>query len=720
MFRAHWALLIIFSRILGAVSSQVLAQNETKLKPLDTHLFHTLRRISPPVVSPDHSRALYTTSRYSPELNKELSYLCLLDIATGNRTQLTPELSNSERISNPIWLGQSTAGYLAKGSLYQHALSEHTNGTLLFNATVNIASVVYRPALNKLFFTAGVYPDGSIGRMHEHVEKENNRTDSARVFDNLWARHWNKWMTMVKTNLFAIPINATNASAIVVGATGEEINLMQNLTRFEDPLIRWDLDWYTVSENGKYAAFVVRNPSLDMVWKTNVDIYLVATDGRSEPRLITGQWKGAASSPAFSLDSSSLAWLQMETPGYESDINRIYIYDMKTGSVRSIARSWDLSPQSILWSADGKELYVLALDRGDRKVFSVSVDTGQIAEISGHGYFSTVSRLGTDRLLGLYSNVTESSNIQLIDIGSAKRNSSSMAASMHQLTDVNRDRLHDVYLSEAEDFWFTGARNESVHGWLLRPYGFNNEKSKYPMALLIHGGPQQGSSHSFGLSQWNPNMYASAGFVTVVINFHGSSGYGQNFTDSITEQWGGYPFTDIMNGVDYVLEKYSFIDSKRLVALGGSYGGYMVNWINGNTDRFAAMVAHDGQFNVVAGYYSTDELWFIEHDMGGVPFTKFGRPKYDIYNPEQLADRFKTPTLFVHGANDFRLTLEQSIAPWSLLRRKGIPARLVYFDDEDHWINKPGNSVRWYNEVLQWIAQWTQQQQQQQPSQNRT
>ncbi|KAJ1828631.1 dipeptidylpeptidase [Coemansia sp. RSA 2599] len=706
--KIRWIFLAALSGTLGAVFGQVQAQAEAMLKPLNTRLFHTLRRISPPVVSPDQSRVLYTTSRYDPELNKEFSYLCLLDIATGNRTQLTPEPSDSERISNPIWLGQSTAGYLTRGSLFQHTLTGQTNGMLLFNATVNIASAVYRPASNTLFFTAGVYPDGRIDRMHEHMEKEKNRTDSAQVFDNLWARHWNKWMTMVKTNLFAIPLDTTDASAIKVGTLGEEMNLMQNLTQSKDPLIRWSAEWYAVSENGKYAAFVVRNPSLDMVWKTDVDIYVVATDGRSEPRLITGHWKGAASSPAFSLDGKSLAWLQMETAGYESDINRIYIYDMATGGVRSVARNWGLSPQSIVWSADGEVLYVLALDRGDRKVFSVDVHTGQVTEITGHGYFSTVSRLGANMLLGLYSNVTESSNIQVIDVGSAKRNSNKAAPSMRRLTDVNGDRLQDVYLSEAEDFWFKGARNESVHGWLLRPYGFD-EKAKYPMALLIHGGPQQGSSHSFGQGQWNPNMYASAGFVTVVINFHGSSGYGQSFTDSITEQWGGYPYDDLMSGVDFLLEKYQFINAKRLVALGGSYGGYMVNWINGNTDRFAALVAHDGQFNVVSGYYSTDELWFVEHDVGGVPFTKLGRPKYDMYNPERLADRFKTPTLFVHGASDFRLTLEQSIAPWTLLRRKGIPSRLVYFEDEDHWTNKPGNSVRWYNEVLGWIVQWTQQ-----------
>ncbi|KAJ1895276.1 dipeptidylpeptidase [Kickxella alabastrina] len=695
----------------AAISASCGADEAAKqLKPLDLRLFHSLRRItSAPVVSSDQSRALYTTSRYDQDLNKEFSYLCLLDIATGNRTQLTPESANGERISNPLWLGQDTAGYLTGGSLYQHSLVAESNGTLVYNATVNIASAVYRPATSTLFFTANVYPDGSVSNVHKNQVTAKNRTDSAQVFDNLWARHWNKWMTPVKTNLFAVSVN-NRGPAVSVAGVGTESNLMRNLTEFKDPLLRWDVDGYTVSNDGKYVAFVVRNPSLEMVWSTNVDIYVVPADGSSAPKLITGNFKGAASGPAFSPDNSSLAWLQMEGPGYESDINRILIYNLITASTRSIARDWNMSPQSIMWSADSQKLFALTPEHGDRRIVSMDVNTGSRSNISGYGYVSSVVKLGSNKLLAIYSNVTDTSNIHMLNIGGGsgenQTTTTTAAAAMRQITDVNGDLLQGVYISSAEDFWFTGALNEKVHGWLLRPHGFDPAR-KYPMALLIHGGPQQASTHSFGLSQWNPNMYASAGFVTIVINFHGSQGYGQNFTDSIKEQWGGHPYIDLMKGVDHVLKNYAFVDSTRLVALGGSYGGYMVNWLNGNTDRFSAMVAHDGMFNTVSNYYTTDELWFVERDVGGVPFTRDGRPKYEIFNPERLASRFKTPTLFVHGANDFRLTLEQSLAPWTLLRRKGIPARLVYFSDEDHWINKPANSIRWYKEVLDWITQWT-------------
>ncbi|KAJ2321103.1 Dipeptidyl-peptidase 5, partial [Coemansia sp. RSA 2702] len=547
-----------------------------------------------------------------------------------------------------------------------------------------------------LFFTADVYSDGNISSVVEHRERERSRKDTAQVFDNLWARHWNKWMTPVKSNLFAVNVSVAGSAGGGQQEPGNEVNLMQKLAPVRDPLLRWDIESYAVTADGRRAAFVVRNPGPDMAWSTNVDLYLTSCDGSGQPELLTGASNGAASAPAFSADGTAVAWLQMETPGYESDIRRIFIHNVTTGETRTIARDWILSPHFMIWSADASTLHALVQDKGDNRVVNIDVATGKRTELTGAGSVNSIARLGADKLLSVYTNVTETADIYAVDAGSTE-------ASMRRLTRVNQDKLQDIYLGAAEDFWFAGARGEQVHGWLVRPYDFNATQ-KYPLALLIHGGPQQANSHSFSFAQWNPNMYASAGFVTVQINFHGSAGYGQNFTDSIQGQWGGYPYEDLMAGVDHVLSSYKFVDPRRLVALGGSFGGYMANWLNAKTDRFAALVAHDGQFDMVSGYYATDELWFIEHDVGGVPFAAKDRPKFERFNPERLAAQFKTPTLFVHGASDFRLSLEQSLAPWALLRRRGIPARLVYFDNEDHWINHAGNSVRWYSEVLGWIS----------------
>ncbi|KAJ2397295.1 hypothetical protein GGI23_003587, partial [Coemansia sp. RSA 2559] len=536
------------------------------LKPLDNKLFHSLRRLSPPVVSPDQTRALYTVSYYEPNTNKHVSYLALLDIATARSTQLTPAVDGMH-VSNPLWLSESKAGYLSKGALYQHSLAPLTEGVLVFNASTGIDSVVYRRASKKLFFTADVYSDGQLDKVEQRARVEKERTNSGMAFDNLWARHWNRWMTPLKSNLFAAAFDPESSAQAGMHAGGGAVNVMRNLPGFKDPLLRWDIERYTVSEDGKYAAFVVRKPALTMAWSTDVDLYLVPSDASTAPTLLTSDVKGIAGGPAFSVDGSSLAWLQMETPGYESDIRRIYILNMATGTISSVARDWTLSPHSVVWSADGKRLFALAADRGDNKVFSIDVETGQRSEITGYGYVASIARLGADKLIGVYSNTTESGNIRAIDIAHAK-------APMRRLTDVNGDKLQNVYLGQAEDFWFTGALNEPVHGWLVRPYNFDPSR-KYPLALLIHGGPQQGNAHVFSQGQWNPNMYASAGFVVVQINFHGSSGYGQNFTDSITEQWGGYPYEDLMKGVDHVLATYGFVDAARMVALGASYGGYM-------------------------------------------------------------------------------------------------------------------------------------------------
>ncbi|KAJ2769959.1 dipeptidylpeptidase [Coemansia nantahalensis] len=403
-----------------------------------------------------------------------------------------------------------------------------------------------------------------------------------------------------------------------------------------------------------------------------------------------------ASAPAFSPDGRFLAWLQMETPGYESDINRIFVYDTATRQTTAVAYDWDLSPHSLVWSRDSKGLFATAASKGCNLIFAIDAATGKRQNLTSSGAASAVRPVGDDKLLYIHSNVDRPGDLFLL---------SSRTTTPRQMTQINKDRLAGVHLSPAEEFWFAGAKGDRVHGWLLRPFGFDRRK-KHPLALLIHGGPQQAGTQSFSHSLWNPNMYAGAGFATVVINFHGSSGYGQNFTDSVRHRWGDYPYVDLMRGVDYVTSRLGYIDKSRMAALGGSFGGYMVNWLNGHTDRFRCLVSHDGKFSTVSGSYSTDELWFPDWELGK-PWVPAARAVLEENNPERFAASFKTPALFVHGERDYRVPLTESLSAWSMMRRRGVPARLVYFPDEDHWINKIGNSVRWYTEVLDWITQWT-------------
>ncbi|KAI7826461.1 Alpha/Beta hydrolase protein [Kickxella alabastrina] len=417
---------------------------------------------------------------------------------------------------------------------------------LLYDPPMPITKVAYSANEGLITFVASVYPNSTLKESAALKRTEDNRTDSAMVFDNLWARHWNEWM--------------------------------------------WSIDDYTLSPTGDNVAFVTRPPFDNMTWSTNVDIYLVSTSGNSKPRLLTARIDGMSSSPVFSSDGRRLAWLQMETPGCESDINRIYVHNIAARETIAISYDWDLSPSSLVWSKDDKTIYT---------------HSDQPADI---------------HLLDTYSRRTK------------------------QLTCVNKEALKELNLCVPEDFLFNGARGDKVHG--------------------------------------------------------------KNFTDSIRHKWGDLPYVDLMRGIDFVTSKYNFVDSTRMAALGGSYGGYMVNWLNGHTDKFKCMVAHDGKFSTVSGYYGTDELWFPEWDLGK-PWEIAGRAILEENNPERFASNFKTPTLFIQGEKDFRIPVSESLGAWTMLRRRGIPARFVYFPDEDHWINKMGNSMRWYTEVLDWITTWT-------------
>ncbi|KAJ1661938.1 Dipeptidyl-peptidase 5 [Coemansia sp. RSA 1646] len=693
--------------VLGWATASAAGQNDTgayegNTKPLDIRLFHSLNRAGPAVVSPDSKKLLFTQSHYDQDENETATYISVVDVVSGATSRLTPDIVG-QSYTNPLWFDDQTFGYVHNGSLYQQQLKGGVNGTAVYKPAVSFSSVAYRQGY--LTFVASVYPNTtSLKESKKWGDLEKKKIDSAQLFDDLWVRHWDEWMTLKKPNVFAVPVNQTSKRDDddegyegYEWTVGNEVNLMKGLPAFHDPLIRWSAEEYTVDKQGRNVAFVVRNPSDDMSSKTDVDIYLVPINGTSNPTLLTGNVSGIAGGPAFSPDGKRLAWLQMETPAYESDINRIYVHDIDAGSTISVSRDWNLSPMGLLWSADGKAIYTVTGDKGNNVVYAVDVATGRRQRLTERGTASGVRLLGSDKLVLMHSDQDKCTNIHVLDPDKQ---------AMRQLTDVNRRKLSGIYVGSAEDFWFEGARGDQVHGWLVKPPGFDAQK-KYPLAYIVHGGPQQHNAHGFSYAQWNPNMYASAGFVTVQINFHGSSSYGQNFTDSIARQWGGYPYDDLMKGLDHVLATYGFVDPKRMVALGASYGGYMMNWFNAQTDRFAALVCHDGMFSTPAFWYSTEELWFPEHDFGGVPYNSEARRNYEEFNPERFAANFSTPTLFIQGAKDFRLTVEQSLAPFTLLRRKGVQARLMYFADENHWTTHTGNSVRWYTEVFRWISEHT-------------
>jgi dipeptidyl aminopeptidase/acylaminoacyl peptidase len=390
----------------------------------------------------------------------------------------------------------------------------------------------------------------------------------------------------------------------------------------------------------------------------------------------------------------------MSRPGFEADRFRIVLRDWTTGTERTIdlranaSESGDRSPDDIRWSLDGRELYATADHLGQHPAFAIDAGTGATRILAGDGHMTSPQPMpagkvlyGRDSLLGPAELYTADRVARMAPV---------------KITSLNDEKVAKARFGKPEPFTFKGAGDVTVHGWIVSPVDFDPAK-KYPVAFLIHGGPQGSFGNDFHY-RWNPQAYAGAGYAAVTVDFTGSTGYGQAFTDRIRNDWGGAPYEDLMKGLDYALDKYSFLDRGRVCALGASYGGYMIDWIAGKTDRFKCLVSHDGNLDEYSAYYMTEELWFPEWEHGGPAYEN---PEgYTKHSPINLVNNWKTPMLVVHSEKDYRVVFTQGLAAFTALQRKGIPSKLLVFPDENHWILKPANSILWHETVLGWLDQW--------------
>jgi dipeptidyl aminopeptidase/acylaminoacyl peptidase len=402
-------------------------------------------------------------------------------------------------------------------------------------------------------------------------------------------------------------------------------------------------------------------------------------------------WDGQ---PAFSPDGSTLAYLAMDRPGYESDRFHLVLLDLKSGAKRPLTQNFDRSIGSFAWSQDGRMLFATTDHLGQHPLWSIDAMSGRAAAITGEGEVEGFS-VGRQKIIYSLSNLAHPADLYAVGFSGGKP---------QPLTHVNQELLAERALGEYEQFSFPGWNAENVFGYVVKPAHFKRDQ-RYPVALVVHGGPE-GSLANLWHWRWNAQVFAGAGFGVVMIDFHGSTGYGQAFTDSIGGDWGGKPLEDLKRGLAAALERYPWLDGERACALGGSYGGYMMNWIAGQwPDRFKCLVSHDGIFDNRSMYYSTEELWFPEWEMGG---PEYRNPAgYAKFNPVDGVANWKTPTLVIHGQRDYRVPYEQGLAVFTALQRRGVPSELLYFPDENHWVLKPANSVQWYDTVLAWLERWT-------------
>ncbi len=533
----------------------------------------------------------------------------------------------------------------------------------------------------KIAFTSSVYPEcEDLDCDKKRLEEYRTGKVRARLIDHLIYRHWNQWREGRWSHLFLTDLE---------GSAPLEIN--KGRTDVPPISLGGDRD-YDFSPDGGEICFSM-NPDPVVAVSTNNDLYIMKTSG-GDPVPITSENLSNDNNPRYSPDGRYIAYRAQLTPGFEADRFRLILYERRSGKKINLTEDLDYSVGNFTWSPDGGSIFFCAEDKGRYSIFKTELGGKKTSAVISGGYDNDL-RVTPDGKNLIFARQTVRNPLELYR-GSTK------GKNIVQLTDINGRILSSVAMNPLEEFWFEGSGGRMVHGMLVKP-PFFEEGKKYPMILLIHGGPQGAFGDDFHY-RWNVQMFASPGYVVATINFTGSTGYGQAFTDAISKDWGGAPYEDIMDGVDYILATFPFIDGERIGAAGASYGGYMIDWIEGHSDRFKCLVSHAGVYDLESMYGATEELWFPEWEFAGPPWEN--PEMYRKFSPSSYVTEFHTPCLVVHGENDFRVPYTQGLEFFTALQKRGVPSKLLFFPDEDHFVRKPLNAELWWNTLHDWFAEY--------------
>jgi dipeptidyl aminopeptidase/acylaminoacyl peptidase len=658
--------------------------------PFNVNDMVAMQRVSDPQPSPDGGRVAFVVTKMDLDANKGRRDLWMAATDGSGARRLTTDPANDW---SPRWAGKDTLYFLSTRSgsaqVWRWDLSAG-RAQQVTDLAIDVDAFKTGPGGKALYAGIAVFPncDDSIPCTAKRLAAIEAKKTSGMIFDKVFIRHWDTWKDGRRNHVFRIPIGDD-------GAAGEAVDLMSGVDG-DCPTIPWGGDGdYTVSPDDRwlvYSAKVVDGS--EEVWSTDWDLWVAPTDGSKAPQCLTEENEAWDASPTFSPDGKTLAYVAMARPGYEADRYRVTLMDWSSRSIQNLTERWDRSPGSVTWSPDGKVLYASANNIGNHSIFSIDPSNGMVSAVVTRHTNSNPNPLPDGRLLFSRDSLVSPVELYVLPVGGGEP---------LQITHLNDERLAHIAFGEYKQFSFTGADNDEVFGYLIYPVN-RDPRKKYPLAFIIHGGPQ-GSSDDHWHYRWNPEIYAGHGYATVMIDFHGSTGYGQDFTDAINGDWGGAPYDDLMMGLDHVLRLHPWIDSERMAAAGASYGGYMINWIQGQTDRFKALVCHDGNLDELMAYFDTEELWFPEWEHGGTPWDN---PEgYRKHSPVRFVGNWKTPELVIQGALDFRVVETQGLATFNALQRLGVPSRLLYYPDENHWVLKPLNSIQWHEVVLEWMDRWT-------------
>ena len=667
-----------------ALVGVALATQAAVAKGLTVEDMLAMQRVADPHVSPDGKLIAFAVRDTDFDANRGRYDIWLVGVDGGNPHRMTTHPDND---TDPQWSPDGKYIYFASPrSGSQQVWRVAVAGGEAEQVTklpFDINGFTLFPDGRRLVVAIDVYPGAkTLAETAKQDEAKAKSKVKAQVYDQLLFRHWDQWEDGKFSHLFVWdPAKPDEARDLTPGQETDSPTKPYG-----------GMEEVDISPDGKQVAFVARTAGRQDAWRTGTDVFLVAADGRSKPVDLTTANLAYDNGPAFSPDGKWLSVTQMQHAGYESDRQRVSVIDLATKKLRVVTEAWDRSAGGLSWSADGKTIYTDSYNLGNRSVFAIDVATGTAKVLVEKGT-NEGARVAGDRIVFAKDTLTSP-----VELYSVKPDGSEL----RQITHLNDERVKKITWGSYEQFSFKGAKGDTVYGFVIKPAGFTG--GKVPVAFLIHGGPEGSFGDHFHY-RWNPEFYAGAGYGTVFIDFHGSSGYGHAFQDAINGDWGGAPYDDLMLGLDAALAKFPWLDGSRAAALGASYGGYMINWINGHTDRFKALVVHDGNLDERMAYYDTEELWFPEWEHGSVPWEK---PEgYLKHNPIDFVKNWKTPTLVVHGGMDFRIPDTQGMATFTALQRKGVPSRFLHFPDENHWVLKPQNSKLWHDEVLAWIGRWT-------------